>query len=72
MGAFLVSCYYSFRVQRYVCCMIHVRYEYSFSQAALDERRSGCAPYILVRLSSLGMAEEVRPDMGPTRALGNV
>jgi hypothetical protein len=27
--------------------MIHVRYEYSFSQAALGERRSGCAPYIL-------------------------
>jgi hypothetical protein len=39
-----VSCYYSFRVQRYVRCMIHVRYEYSFSQAVLDERRSGCAP----------------------------
>jgi hypothetical protein len=49
MGAFLmVSCYYSFRVQRYVRCMIHVRYEYSFSQAVLDERRSGCAPaYIM-------------------------
>jgi hypothetical protein len=27
--------------------MIHVRYEYSFSQAALDERRNGCAPYIM-------------------------
>jgi hypothetical protein len=27
--------------------MIHVRYEYSFSQAVLDERRSGCAPYIM-------------------------
>jgi hypothetical protein len=27
--------------------MIHVRYEYSFNQAALDERRNGCAPYIM-------------------------
>jgi hypothetical protein len=47
MGAFLVSCYYSFCVQRYVRCMIHVRYEYSFSEAVLDERRSDCAPYIM-------------------------
>jgi hypothetical protein len=46
-SAFTVSCYYSFRVQRYVRCMIHVRYEYSLSQAVLDERRSGCAPYIM-------------------------
>jgi hypothetical protein len=27
--------------------MIHVRYEYTFSQAVLDERRSVCAPYIM-------------------------
>jgi hypothetical protein len=38
---------YSFRVQRYICCMIYVRYEYSFSQAALDERRNDCASYIM-------------------------
>jgi hypothetical protein len=27
--------------------MIYVRYEYSFSQAVLDERRSGYAPYTM-------------------------
>jgi hypothetical protein len=43
--------------------MMHKRYEYSFSQAILDERRNGCAPEIMcTRLLSLGMAEEVQPD----------
>jgi hypothetical protein len=27
--------------------MIYVRHEYSFTQAAIEERRNGCAPYIM-------------------------
>jgi hypothetical protein len=42
-----VLCYHSFRVQRYIRCMMRKRYEYSFSQAILDEQRNGCAPYIM-------------------------
>jgi hypothetical protein len=66
MEANLVACYYSFGVQQCICCIIHVRYEYSFSQAALDERRNNCAStYIMYgyRAYYLGMADsEVRPD----------
>jgi hypothetical protein len=42
-----VLCYHSFRVQRHSRCMMHKRYEYSCSLAVLDERRNGCAPYIM-------------------------
>jgi hypothetical protein len=57
----------------YGCCMNYLRYEYSFSQAILDERRNGCAPCIIhVRLLSLCMAEEVRPDTPPRLPVSSV
>jgi hypothetical protein len=52
--------------------MIQVRCEYSFSQAVLDERRSGCASYIMYGYRALAWPRRYGPTAVGTCALGAV